>query len=232
MAKLYYWKGKENAGDYFAYWLAKKLYKHVEYSADNANLIITGSILATKALSNKTTVWGAGWHNCAGDHVCQIKNKDNFLAVRGKLTAEKLELDLNSVVLGDPGLLASRYFVPDEIEKADITIVCHWRDYDRINRAYGSKYNVVSMQTNDVEYILTQIYNSKLVLSTSLHGLIFAHSYGIPAVHIVCNQLESVGNFKFKDYYSSFNGDYTSYKLNFETDIHAFNQFLLIDQNT
>ena len=82
------------------------------------------------------------------------------------------------------------------------------------------------MQTNDVEGILTEIYNADLVLSSSLHGIIFAHSYGVPAIHIIANTPESKDCFKFKDYYSAFNNiKYISYKLNYKTDVKVFEEF-------
>lgn len=45
-----------------------------------------------------------------------------------------------------------------------------------------------------------------MILSSSLHGIIFSHAYGIPAYHIEFHDLLDNGNFKFNDYYSSFPG--------------------------
>ena len=60
------------------------------------------------------------------------------------------------------------------------------------------------MNNNDVEKTLTEINKCDFICSSSLHGIIFAHSYGIPAVHVELKELESKKNFKFKDYYSVF----------------------------
>ena len=43
-------------------------------------------------------------------------------------------------------------------------------------------------------------------MSSSLHGIIFAHSYGVPAYHVQFTDFFNNGNFKFKDYYTSFEG--------------------------
>lgn len=78
------------------------------------------------------------------------------------------------------------------------------------------------MQTNDVEHILDEICCSDLVLSTSLHGIIFAHSFGVPAYHIVANSPESIDFYKYKDYYSVLDIDYQNYRLNFKNDEEVF----------
>lgn len=203
MIHLYYWNVKPNVGDYFSFWLAKKLYKDVFYTDVNPNLIITGSILGHKNLNDNTIVWGAGWHNAAWSEKCLITNKENFKAVRGKLTANFLNLDLNKIALGDPGLLASKYFdYKNIIKKRKFLILCHWRDYDDIYEKYHRNYTVLNMGTNDLEGILKAICESEFVVSSSLHGIIFAHSFGIPAIHLEATNKESINNFKFKDYYS------------------------------
>lgn len=51
MVKLYYWNGRPNVGDYYSYWLAKKLFKNVQHNLTHPNLAIVGSILGHKSLS-------------------------------------------------------------------------------------------------------------------------------------------------------------------------------------
>lgn len=219
MVNLYYWNGVKNAGDYYSMWLAKKLYKEVTFST-SPNLIITGSILGDKHINNNTTVWGSGWHNSKWASKCLITKKENFKAVRGKLTADFL--GLSNVVLGDPGILASRFYTPKtNIKKDHIIIISHWQDYKKLYEKFGSKYQVINMATNDLESLFDKISHAKLILSSSLHGIIFAHSFGIPAVHIEETDIGSKDNFKFKDYYSVLDIPYTKFKaddvLNFKT---------------
>lgn len=56
--------------------------------------------------------------------------------------------------------------------------------------------------TNDWQETVDEIYNSKLVISSSLHGIILAEAYGIPAMLLKSKNI-NVGLFKFKDYYFS-----------------------------
>ena len=61
------------------------------------------------------------------------------------------------------------------------------------------KIELVCMGDQDLGFtdILDFIAGSKVILSSSLHGLIFSHSLGIPALY-----LSNQSPYKFKDYYS------------------------------
>lgn len=61
------------------------------------------------------------------------------------------------------------------------------------------KIELVCMGDQDLGFtdILDFIAGSKVILSSSLHGLIFSHSLGVPALY-----LSNQPPYKFKDYYS------------------------------
>jgi len=201
MVNLFYWNDIINAGDYYAQWLATKLYKEVKYSR-RPNLVITGSILSWNELNNSTIVWGSGLHNSNINEYCRITNKSNFKAVRGHLTAKKLQL--NNITVGDPGILISKYYKAKNcISRKRYCLVCHWKDYEECKKLYSSYIDVISMGTTNIEALADTLNKYELVLSTSLHGIIFAHSYNIPAIHVEFNKLESIDDFKYKDYYST-----------------------------
>ena len=63
----------------------------------------------------------------------------------------------------------------------------------------GKKIELVCMGDQDLGFtdILDFIAGSKVILSSSLHGLIFSHSLGVPALY-----LSNQSPYKFKDYYS------------------------------
>ena len=55
------------------------------------------------------------------------------------------------------------------------------------------------MSTTDYKFVINEIVKSKLVISSSLHGIILAETYGIPAI-----LLNSGGDlFKYMDWYES-----------------------------
>src|SRR5699024_7687362 len=53
-----------------------------------------------------------------------------------------------------------------------------------------------------IEEVVKQICSCEYILSTSLHGLIVAHAYSIPALWLKKGYIDTDG-FKFKDYFSS-----------------------------
>lgn len=58
--------------------------------------------------------------------------------------------------------------------------------------------NVIDILTTDYAHFIDEVCSSKLVISSSLHGIILAESYGIPAVFLAG---EGFDLFKYKDYY-------------------------------
>lgn len=78
----------------------------------------------------------------------------------------------------------------------------HWRETDYFKTHYGNLYEVIDLRTRDIESVVRRITSCRLILSTSLHGLIVAHAYAIPALHLKHGYIDTDG-FKFRDYYSS-----------------------------
>ena len=168
--------------------------------SNKPDIIVCGSILGKKKIINKNTkIWGVGLH--FNEELINMKNPDFFYAVRGKLTLNKIKIT-SDIVLGDPGLLLSRFYRPLTKTKYDICIVSHYIDYNYFNENFGDKYFIINMGTNNIEQIANSINKCNFIFSSSLHGIIFSHSLGIPAVHLEYKLLNSKNNFKFKDYYS------------------------------
>lgn len=69
------------------------------------------------------------------------------------------------------------------------------------------------MATNNIEKLANSINKCNFTFSSSLHGIIFSHSLGIPSVHLENKMLTSKNNFKFKDYYSNLNIPYIKENL-------------------
>ena len=199
LLKIYYAKSQPNAGDYFSVWILDKFGIKCLYQNKDVEAIICGSILGrNRHFSKNTKVLGAGLHNV--DNTCII-SPNNFYAVRGKLTENLLKLG-RKVTLGDPGLLASYFYKPKTKKKYKFGIVSHYIDYEYFNQKYSKICPVINMETNNIESVLDRINECEFIFSSSLHGIIFSHSLGVPAIHIENKELMSKDNFKFKDYYS------------------------------
>lgn len=161
------------------------------------NLLAIGSILSKG--NRHSVVWGSGF----------ISEDDSFnggriLAVRGKYTNEKLKRMgfQGTSIWGDPALLIPILInpVPNKINL--IGIIPHWSEVDFFLNRYSNQYKIIDLRTREIEGTIAQITSCQYILSTSLHGLIVSHAYGIPALWIKKQTLHD-DDIKFKDYLSS-----------------------------
>ena len=80
-------------------------------------------------------------------------------------------------------------------EKSEYIVVSHFTD----NTKYD---NTLSILTDDYAGFINRLCSAKRVISSSLHGIILAESYGIPAVLFLPEVVQ--GNltlYKYQDYY-------------------------------
>ena len=145
-------------------------------------------------------IWGTGINGNYTDLKPNVQDL-NIFAVRGHKTRDLLlqkGFDCPEVY-GDPGLLTHLLFDAEElIPKTDYIVIPHYRDFDEVPVSFNQ--NVVSPLQMPLP-VLEQIRNTKLVLSSSLHGVICAESMGIPARLIRFTESEHL--FKYEDYYAS-----------------------------
>ncbi|WP_187444069.1 polysaccharide pyruvyl transferase family protein [Sphingobacterium phlebotomi] len=148
----------------------------------------------------KSIIWGAGFMNQGNRY-----RGGEVVAVRGKLTDAKLESQgiKTCGVYGDAALLLPLWLPGKSQEKKyELGIVPHWSEVDSFKRAYDDRYFIIDLRTRNIPKIVEEINQCKYILSTSLHGIIVAHAYGIPALWIKGGYIETDG-FKFHDYFSS-----------------------------
>lgn len=221
---LFFWserkfasKEKENYGDLLSKYLVEKISgrpvkwvhpkKQPWYKWDKRNYLGVGSILhhATK----KSVVWGSGiidhQHKIAAAHYC---------AVRGPRTRDFL---VNSgyecpEVFGDPALLLPKYFSSTEEKKWKIGIIPHYLHYKEVAKAYRDEKDIVviDLMTMDVEVVTKQIIECQATISSSLHGLIVSHAYGIPSVWVEFRGDLFGNGIKFLDYFESVDVEVTA----------------------
>ncbi|MDY3267292.1 MAG: polysaccharide pyruvyl transferase family protein [Phocaeicola sp.] len=161
------------------------------------NLLAVGSILSLG--NKKSVVWGSGFMNYN-----EKFRGGKVFAVRGKLTNNKLiEQGFKGCnVFGDPALLLP-LMIPSVKDKIyDIAIIPHWSEVEYFKTTYGNKYKVLDLRTDNIEQFIRELTLCKHILSTSLHGIILSHAYGIPALWIKHGYIDTDG-FKFYDYFSS-----------------------------
>jgi hypothetical protein len=190
----YWWRPAKkpwNFGDELGAVILRKLgYKVKRVSIKKADYLLTGTILdVAEELNPTATVIGSG-----SGHTHQPIHSFNALSVRGVLTASNLNVN---VPLGDLGLLASRIWLKQPA-KYNIGVVRHYVDHDEYPYA-----DIVIDATEDVETVVQKISQCRCILSSSLHGLIVADSYGIPAMRIARDDVIT-GDWKWLDYKTAF----------------------------
>jgi len=173
--------------------------KHIKYiSFDKRVLVPIGSSI-TRGNKN-TSHWGTGYLNSKS-----VFKGGKVYAVRGKLTDERLRKEgfEGCSVYGDPALLLPIIYPIQKKHLYEIGIIPHYLDYSYFINQYSSQYKIIDVITNDVEKTISEIISCKKVLSSSLHGIIVAQAYNIPALWIKKNDIDTDDGFKFKDYFSS-----------------------------
>jgi hypothetical protein len=169
------------------------------YNPSKKIIMAIGSIL-DRAHPN-FLVWGSGYMN-----EFQHSEGGKFFAVRGALSARKLFQDgfPYCSVWGDPALLLPLLYKPDCSKKYLVGIIPHHSDSRSWLDKYKNKAEIIQVMTSrkqSIENVIDNICSCEYILSSSLHGLIVAHSYHIPAIWVRENNI--VGTFKFYDYFSS-----------------------------
>lgn len=159
-------------------------------------LLGIGSIL--HQAKDNDVIWGSGINGKYLNKKIKAKNL-TILSVRGPLTQKYLiECGYDvPAIYGDPAILAPLYYQAKEFnEKSEFSYVPHFSELGDIDEHLMKH---VINPTLPYKQVIDKICNSKLVLSSSLHGLILAETYGIPAVLIRSNPNEPI--FKYEDYF-------------------------------
>ncbi|MBS0386069.1 MAG: polysaccharide pyruvyl transferase family protein [Proteobacteria bacterium] len=166
------------------------------------NLLGIGSIL--NWADANSVVWGSGC--IAVDALPQAKPRA-VVAARGPLTCEQLQrIGVPApVVLGDPGwLIGDVYPLPRSPEQNLIALIPHYADlthpFVEEARRQGA---VVISPLMPVQAFLDALTTAEVIISSSLHGVVFAHALGRPAAWIELSDRVIGGRFKFMDYFAS-----------------------------
>jgi len=206
---LYYYQEKQfvNFGDYLSLKIVErivggevKVINHSELSTCEKKLVALGSILVMARESD--VVWGTGM-NAKRMELKHYKFTNlDVRAVRGPMTREFI---INNFAIecpeiyGDPGLLVP-YLFPEFKKKPNpkypYIIIPHYSEVDLFPK---SEYPNAVYPTERWSEVIRKILDSEFVISSSLHGIIIAEAYGIPARYLRVTDHEPL--FKYQDYY-------------------------------
>ena len=214
---LFYWseikfifKKKENYGDLLSKYLVEKIAnkkikwvhpkKQSWYKFNKTNYITIGSII--HHASKNSIVWGSG----IIDRMQSVE-KAEFKAVRGPQTRRYL-LELGyecPKIYGDPALLLPKYYYPKIEQKYKLGIIPHYHDFKFVSENFKNEPEilVIDLMTMDVEEVTRQIMACTKTISSSLHGVIVSHAYGIPSVWVEFSDKIFGDGIKYIDYLES-----------------------------
>ena len=163
------------------------------------NLIGIGSIVHWS--DKHSILWGCG---LIGRDV-DFSPPAEVLAVRGRLTRDRLVARgiKCSDALGDAGLLLPEFIAPSQPVHA-VGLVPHYvdRESEFVRICRKQEIPIVDVQASPETYV-GQLTSCGNLISSSLHGVVFAHAYGRKAAWVRISDDVHGEGFKFFDYYSS-----------------------------
>jgi len=209
-----------NFGDTLSPFVVSRLAgRPVVYATDPVKLMALGSIFF--ALQDGDVVWGAGL--ARREHVAYAAGARDvtYRAVRGPATARLLHARgiECTVPFGDPAILLPLLVENDIVQRHEIGVVPHWSHVPAFERAIRDPGVKVIDVCDPFDEVARAILSCGLVLSTSLHGVIFAESYGIPALQVFYGGHPRGDSTKYVDYFESTDRDLHARSISRVSDI-------------
>lgn len=170
--------------------------------ADRPVLRVIGSGLGD--IRREDVIWGMGFID---SHTIPDNQPAMVCAVRGPKSRARLnELGIQCPeIYGDPAILYPLTYWPDIVQDHDVGVIQHFREFGALPPPLGPKGTKIRYIDicSDVKAVVREILSCKTIVSSSLHGLICAHAYGIPAYWLKASDLPVGDDFKFFDYFES-----------------------------
>lgn len=156
--------------------------------------ISTGSTI--RFAGDGVHVLGSG----AIDSSDRINPRARFHWVRGPLTGEMVRRSGGDCpeVYGDPAMILPQIFERTGEPDQEFGVFAHYVDLDHCRR-----YPFVISPLADPQSVLRALWRCKRVVSSSLHGIIAAHAYGIPAAWARFSTQLTGDGIKFHDHAQS-----------------------------
>ncbi len=205
-----FWWGEDptiNFGDYLSLKIVERIvdspvrYYRKKPKSREQKLLALGSIFYFAY--DGDVIWGSGINGKTLQKKYYEFTHLDVRAVRGPLTRQFLQENFKidcPEVYGDPALLFP-YLFPEFRPKVSPTyeyiIIPHYKETALFPK---TEYPNVIYPTDPWYEVVEKILDSKFVISGSLHGVILAEAYGIPARYLRFTEREPM--FKYQDYYS------------------------------
>ncbi|MBK6087602.1 polysaccharide pyruvyl transferase family protein [Ruminococcus difficilis] len=206
-----------NVGDYLSLVVVNYMCKQFGVSLEERvrkthHLYSIGSILLGY---QDATIWGSGiisdYSSLSKKKLVgmfhRLRHSLDIRAVRGPETLRILkEMGYDRLIknkcsggglpLGDPAVLMPLIYPKVSMHKWKYKVVPHYSRY----KSYDKEDRIDTYQS-DWRVLIESILEADLIISSSLHGIIIAESYGIPAIMLSDTPMEDIT--KYKDWYYS-----------------------------
>lgn len=192
--RIYWFRRQPNFGDAIAPHLVARFagLDAVWSEPSDCEAVVIGSVAGRVAHGYHGIIVGIGKLR---ESVELDLSSAGVLGLRGQLTARDSKA-LGSYALGDPGLLAIDMLDDRPAALHPLGTVAHWKDTRLRDRYPGALHIDVG---DDPLLVIGQIASCERIVSSSLHGLVVADSFGIPRRWEHSPDVGG-GTFKFRDY--------------------------------
>jgi len=208
-----YWSRYEpkNFGDWINPYLFKKItgtegiYCPPTMKYPTSTMFGAGSILRHIKTPGTAIIWGSGIISLQDS----FERPRQILAVRGPITRRRC-LDLGfdcPEVFGDPAILLPDFYQPVGKRRAKyaLGIIPHYFNYELAKDIFSFIDNAKIIDvTQPVEKVIDEINQCNVTLSSSLHGLIVSHAYGVKSTWVEFGEPLIGDGTKFLDYFMAF----------------------------
>lgn len=208
VTRMYWWRpeGFKNAGDEVGPFLFQHFTGRLPLRVEPSNWSLRTVVMSAGSIIREaradTIVWGSGIISRS----ISVEQPHQICAVRGPETWDHLMrngIDCPEV-FGDPGLLLPLAVPKAEESMAGIGYVPHYVDHERVPKDLAEDPDVAFIDiTGPLETVIQKITSCDRIVSSSLHGLIFSHAYGLPASRIRPLGRLAGDDVKFQDYNTS-----------------------------
>lgn len=192
-------RNSRNWGDRIGGWIAERLSgvspQWVEVldgeARSHPHLLTVGSIL--RFATSTSVVWGSGFI-CAEDALGATAWRGGpyeaaspeVLAVRGPRSRARLAaLGVEApAIYGDPVMLMPRLYTAEREVQHPVGVICHYADAndDRLARLRADpRFHFIDIMQFDLLRTVRELLTCERIVSTSLHGLVLADAYRLPA---------------------------------------------------
>lgn len=203
---LEYFDAEVNLGDMLSPVICKWMLEKVNVKPDKKvcrtkHLMAVGSILGGNGFFD-ATVWGSGiksYYQISALGKRKYFQKLDIRCVRGPLTREALVGCGYKCPekYGDPAVLMPLIYNPKVKKEHKDGVVLHFQHDLELPQDIKS----IDIRTDDYKRFIDELCSCEKIISSSLHGIILAEAYGIPAVFLARGKDAEM--FKYYDWYFS-----------------------------